>query len=149
MEQINCRDILLEDVDKVRAIVEYVSTSAIENLVVGAASRNGFMRYIYILLLSIFLVFIICNKVWIDLFVTDYLIFVLSRRFKTDLPTTLSKSSPDFCNVYVISKGKIASVRNASRPAPYHRSMQDSEFDNNQNPTTPEKVKHDHSNSTG
>ncbi|VVA95804.1 unnamed protein product [Arabis nemorensis] len=114
-KEINCRDILLEDVDKVRAIVEYVSTSAIENLVVGAASRNGFMR-----------------------------------RFKTDLPTTLSKSAPDFCNVYVISKGKIASVRNASRPAPYHSSMQDSEFDNNQNPTTPEKVaKHDHTNSAG
>ncbi|ESQ27224.1 hypothetical protein EUTSA_v10018168mg [Eutrema salsugineum] len=114
-KEINCRDILLEDADKVRAIVEYVSASAIENLVVGAASRNGFMR-----------------------------------RFKTDLPTTVSKSAPDFCNVYVISKGKIASVRNASRPAPYQNSMQLSEFDN-QHPITPEKVPkhHDHTNSAG
>ncbi|KFK42273.1 hypothetical protein AALP_AA2G234500 [Arabis alpina] len=114
-KEINCRDILLEDVDKVRAIIEYVSTSAIENLVVGAASRNGFMR-----------------------------------RFKTDLPTTLSKSAPDFCNVYVISKGKIASVRNASRPAPFHHSTQSLDFDNNQHPVTPEKIsKHDHTNSAG
>ncbi|KAL0732039.1 hypothetical protein Bca4012_028133 [Brassica carinata] len=110
-KEINCQDILLEDVDKVRAITEYVSSSAIENLVVGAASRSGFMR-----------------------------------RFKTDLPTSVSKSAPDFCNVYVISKGKIASVRNASRPAPYKSSMQLSE------PTTPENVPnhhHDHSHSTG
>ncbi|KAH0852775.1 hypothetical protein HID58_093681 [Brassica napus] len=103
-KEINCQDILLEDIDKVRAITEFVSSSAIENLVVGAASRNGFMR-----------------------------------RFKTDLPTTLSKQAPDFCNVYVISKGKIASVRNASRPAPYKSSKQLSEFDN-QHPTTPEKA---------
>ncbi|KAJ4909081.1 Protein kinase protein with adenine nucleotide alpha hydrolases-like domain [Raphanus sativus] len=116
-KEINCQDILLEDVDKVRAITEYVSSSAIENLVIGAASRSGFMR-----------------------------------RFKTDLPTSLSKSAPDFCNVYVISKGKIASVRNASRPAPYKKSsMQHSEFDNQQ-PTTPENVPnhhHDHSQSAG
>ncbi|XP_048628020.1 U-box domain-containing protein 52-like isoform X1 [Brassica napus] len=114
-KEINCQDILLEDIDKVRAITEFVSSSAIENLVVGAASRNGFMR-----------------------------------RFKTDLPTTLSKQAPDFCNVYVISKGKIASVRNASRPAPYKSSKQLSEFDN-QHPTTPEKAPkhHDHSQSAG
>ncbi|ESQ35136.1 hypothetical protein EUTSA_v10009494mg, partial [Eutrema salsugineum] len=94
-KEINCMDVLLEDVDKVKAIVEYVTVSAIENLVLGAPSRNSFMR-----------------------------------RFKTDLPTSVSKAAPDFCNVYVISKGKISSVRNASRPAPY-RSSVPSEFDNN------------------
>ncbi|KAG7590655.1 Protein kinase-like domain superfamily [Arabidopsis suecica] len=114
-KEIHCRDILLEDADKVRAITEYVSSSAIENLVVGSASRNGFMR-----------------------------------RFKTDLPTTVSKSAPDFCNVYVISKGKIASVRNASRPAPYQNSMQQCEIDNH-HPHTPDRAPkhHDHSNSAG
>ncbi|KAF8103478.1 hypothetical protein N665_0188s0414 [Sinapis alba] len=106
-KEINCQNILLEDADKVRAIVEHVSTSGIENLVVGAPSRNSFMR-----------------------------------RFKTDLPTTLSKSAPDFCNVYVISKGKIASVRNASRPAPFQSPMQPSEYENQQ-PVTP--AEHSHS----
>jgi len=74
----------------------------------------------------------------------------LSRRFKTDLPTTVSKSAPDFCNVYVISKGKIASVRNASRPAPYQNSMQQCEIDNH-HPHTPDKAPkyHDHPNSAG
>ena len=65
----------------------------------------------------------------------------LSRRFKTDLPTTVSKSAPDFCNVYVISKGKIASVRNATRPAPFKSSMKSSEYENQQ-PVTPSDHSH-------
>ncbi|XP_057784575.1 LOW QUALITY PROTEIN: U-box domain-containing protein 51-like [Salvia miltiorrhiza] len=37
----------------------------------------------------------------------------------TDVPSSVSKSAPDFCTVYVISKAKISSVRNASRAAPF------------------------------
>ncbi|XP_056849099.1 U-box domain-containing protein 35 [Raphanus sativus] len=95
-KEINCLDVVLEDVDKVKAIVEYVTVSAIENLVLGAPSRNSFMR-----------------------------------RFKTDLPTSVSKAAPDFCNVYVIAKSKISSLRSSSRPAPYHPSVL-SEFDNHE-----------------
>ncbi|XP_057486082.1 U-box domain-containing protein 35-like isoform X1 [Actinidia eriantha] len=41
------------------------------------------------------------------------------RRFKsTDIPTSLSKGAPEFCSVYVISKGKISSVRSATVPVP-------------------------------
>lgn len=41
------------------------------------------------------------------------------RRFKTtDVPGSVSKGVPDFCNVYVISKGKISSMKSASRSAP-------------------------------
>ncbi|KAL1224185.1 U-box domain-containing protein 35 [Cardamine amara subsp. amara] len=101
-KEIHCLDVLLEDVDKVKAIVEYVTVSSIENLVLGAPSRSSFMR-----------------------------------RFKTDLPTSVSKTAPDFCSVYVISKGKISSVRNASRPAPYHPSAL-TEIDNHEN-TNPER----------
>lgn len=36
-----------------------------------------------------------------------------------DIPTCVSKAAPDFCTVYVISKTKISSVRNASRLAPF------------------------------
>ncbi|XP_015693406.2 U-box domain-containing protein 35-like [Oryza brachyantha] len=39
-------------------------------------------------------------------------------RFKADIPTTISKGAPDFCTVYVINKGKVASVRNSTRQAP-------------------------------
>ncbi|KAG5387062.1 hypothetical protein IGI04_038532, partial [Brassica rapa subsp. trilocularis] len=95
-KEIQCLDVLLEDVDKVKAIVEYVTISAIENLVLGAPSRSSFMR-----------------------------------RFKTDLPTSVSKAAPDFCNVYVISKGKVSSLRSSSRPAPYHPSvLSDFDFEN-------------------
>ncbi|EPS61860.1 hypothetical protein M569_12933, partial [Genlisea aurea] len=42
------------------------------------------------------------------------------RRFKMiDIPASVSKSAPDFCTVHVISKTKIASVRNAFRQAPF------------------------------
>ncbi|KAL6010578.1 hypothetical protein ACLOJK_001012 [Asimina triloba] len=38
----------------------------------------------------------------------------LARAFKSaDVPTSLSKSAPNFCTVYIISKGKISSVRPA------------------------------------
>lgn len=36
-----------------------------------------------------------------------------------DIPSSVSKGAPDFCTVYVISKSKISSVRNASRQAPF------------------------------
>lgn len=83
-KDIQCIDVILEDLDITKAITEYVSYAAIDNLVLGASSRNGFIRF----------------KV-------------------TDIPTGVSKGAPDFCTVYVISKGKISSVRNASRAAPH------------------------------
>ncbi|XP_039172157.1 U-box domain-containing protein 52 [Eucalyptus grandis] len=36
-----------------------------------------------------------------------------------NIPSSVSKGAPDFCTVYVISKGKVSSVRNASRPSPH------------------------------
>ncbi|KAM7483991.1 hypothetical protein LguiB_008574 [Lonicera macranthoides] len=62
-------------------------------------------------------------------------------RFKvSDVPSNVSKGAPDFCTVYVISKGKISSVRNASRSAPFisplHEQIQ--EKFNNTNGSQPE-----------
>ncbi|XP_056167200.1 U-box domain-containing protein 35-like isoform X2 [Syzygium oleosum] len=37
----------------------------------------------------------------------------------SNIPSSVSKGAPDFCTVYVVSKGKVSSVRNASRPSPY------------------------------
>ncbi|GAB2276132.1 hypothetical protein Dimus_010870 [Dionaea muscipula] len=46
----------------------------------------------------------------------------LVRRFKgPDVPTNVSKGAPEFCTVYVISKGKILSVRAATRSVPTQR----------------------------
>ncbi|XP_021895963.1 U-box domain-containing protein 35-like isoform X2 [Carica papaya] len=41
------------------------------------------------------------------------------RRFRADVPSGVSKGAPDFCTVYVISKGKVSSVRHASHSASY------------------------------
>ncbi|CAL1406283.1 unnamed protein product [Linum trigynum] len=41
------------------------------------------------------------------------------RRFKlTDVPNNVMKMIPDYCTVYVIGKGKIQSIRNATAPPP-------------------------------
>ncbi|XP_038886010.1 U-box domain-containing protein 35-like isoform X4 [Benincasa hispida] len=83
-KDIFCKDIIVEDLDVAKALIEYVTQAGIENLVVGSTSKSGFLR-----------------------------------RFKTtDIPGSVVKGAPDFCNVYVISRGKIQTMRSASRPAP-------------------------------
>ncbi|XP_027906612.1 U-box domain-containing protein 52-like [Vigna unguiculata] len=82
-KDIHCLDVVLQDMDVVKGITEYVYYAAIENLVLGAASRHGFIR------------------------------------FKTSTPSSILKGAPDFCSVYVISKGRISSVRSAARRAPH------------------------------
>ncbi|KAJ4719158.1 Protein kinase domain [Melia azedarach] len=83
-KDIHSLDVVLEDVDIVKALSEYISYAGVEDLVLGSPSRHGFMR-----------------------------------KFKADVPSSVSKMAPDFCNVYVISKGKISSKRNCSRHAPF------------------------------
>ncbi|XP_038985719.1 U-box domain-containing protein 52 [Phoenix dactylifera] len=82
-KDIRSKDVLLEEHDVAKAIVEFVSHAAIEKLVVGYPSKGGFMRF-----------------------------------KSADTPTNISKGAPDFCTVYVISKGKVLSMRNAVRAAP-------------------------------
>ncbi|KAJ8758601.1 hypothetical protein K2173_000322 [Erythroxylum novogranatense] len=82
-KDIQCKDIVLEDTDVARALIEYVTHAAIEVLLLGASAKTGLFRF-----------------------------------KTTDIPGTVSKGAPDFCTVYVISKGKIQSMRSASRLAP-------------------------------
>ncbi|XP_050215816.1 U-box domain-containing protein 51 isoform X3 [Mercurialis annua] len=80
---VQLKEIVLEENDVARALLEFISKNFIGSIAVGASTRNA-----------------------------------LTRKFKNqDVPTSLIKSTPDFCSVYVISKGKIASVRTAQRPA--------------------------------
>ncbi|VYS53359.1 unnamed protein product [Arabidopsis thaliana] len=83
-KDIQCQDVLLEESDVAKALVEYVNQAAIEVLVVGSSSKGGFLRF---------------NK-------------------PTDIPGSITKNAPDFCTVYIISKGKIQTMRSASRSAP-------------------------------
>ncbi|KAI9192530.1 hypothetical protein LWI28_024247 [Acer negundo] len=81
---IKCNEVILEDMDIAKALIEYISSNAIATLVLSASARTG-----------------------------------LVKRFKTtDIPSSVSKGAPEFCNVYVIAKGKISSVRPATAPAP-------------------------------
>ncbi|KAJ9176000.1 hypothetical protein P3X46_014494 [Hevea brasiliensis] len=84
-KDIRCNDVVVEDVDISKAIIDYAASHVIETLILGAPTRGG----------------------------------LLVRKLKTtDIPITVSKAAPDFCTVYVISKGKVHSVRSASAPPP-------------------------------
>ncbi|KAH7574402.1 hypothetical protein JRO89_XS03G0292100 [Xanthoceras sorbifolium] len=77
------KEVVLDDNDIPKAILDYIGKNLVHNIVIGASTRNAF-----------------------------------ARKFKTyDVPASVMKSAPEFCSVYVISKGKIASVRTAQRPA--------------------------------
>ncbi|KZV26810.1 U-box domain-containing protein 35-like [Dorcoceras hygrometricum] len=83
-KDIRVNEVVVDDTDVSRGLIEYVKNNLIEELVVGSTVKNGFMR-----------------------------------RFKiVDIPGNVSKGAPEFCNVYVISKGKISSVRSASLSVP-------------------------------
>lgn len=44
---------------------------------------------------------------------------IANERFKAEICSSISKAAPDFCTVYVVSKGgKVTSVRQAVRQAP-------------------------------
>ncbi|KAK7260767.1 hypothetical protein RIF29_27064 [Crotalaria pallida] len=88
-KDIHCKDVVLDDGDVSKALIEYTAHSAIEHLVIGSSHKTGFLRF-----------------------------------KTTDIPGTVSKGAPDFCTVYVVSKGKIQSTRSASRPAPFRSPLQ-------------------------
>lgn len=44
MWQVQSLDVILEDTDIAKALLEYASYAAIENLILGASSRHGFIR---------------------------------------------------------------------------------------------------------
>ncbi|PNS91909.1 hypothetical protein POPTR_018G002400v4 [Populus trichocarpa] len=82
-KDISCKDVMLEDTDVAKALIEYVTQTLIETLIVGGSTKGGFLRF-----------------------------------KAADIAGSVSRGAPDFCTVYVISKGKIQSMRPASRPAP-------------------------------
>ncbi|XP_060208017.1 U-box domain-containing protein 52-like [Lycium barbarum] len=44
-KDIQCHDVVLEDADVVKAIIEYVNRTAIEVLILGAAAKGGLLRF--------------------------------------------------------------------------------------------------------
>ncbi|GAA0152075.1 hypothetical protein LIER_37414 [Lithospermum erythrorhizon] len=83
-KDIHCLEVVLEDTDVAKALVEYVKQSGIDVLSIGAGPKNSFFRFLV-----------------------------------KDIPGAVLKGIPEFCSVYVISKGKISNTRAASRPAPH------------------------------
>ncbi|XP_043721239.1 U-box domain-containing protein 35-like [Telopea speciosissima] len=81
---VQIKEVVLDEYDVSKAIIDYLNVQCIHNIVVGASTRNA-----------------------------------ITRKFRNPyVGTCLIKSAPDFCTVYIISKGKVTSIRSASRPPP-------------------------------
>lgn len=105
------KEVVIDDNDISKAILEYIGRNLLSNIVVGASTRNALARSLFITLFN----FMCTSRPEANL---TFLFFFIHRKFKgVDISTTVMKSAPDFCSVYIISKGKILSVRTAQRPA--------------------------------
>ncbi|KAJ3698731.1 hypothetical protein LUZ61_002436 [Rhynchospora tenuis] len=84
---LQCKEIILDETDISKGIVDFVMHHAVDKVVVGAP-HHGAIAGVFIRAFG-----------------------------KPDVPTSVCKAAPDFCCVYVIAKGsKIVSVRPASHP---------------------------------
>ncbi|XP_042461739.1 U-box domain-containing protein 34-like isoform X2 [Zingiber officinale] len=83
--QIKVKEVVLEETDICKAIVNCINACSIQNIVLGASSRISLIK---------------------------------KFRSSTDLATNVTKLAPDFCAVYVIQKGRPATIRSAKSPPP-------------------------------
>ncbi|KAK7321568.1 hypothetical protein VNO77_32352 [Canavalia gladiata] len=92
---IKMKEAVIDDSDVVRGVLEYARRNQILNIVVGApyTSKNSLARSLNLR--------------------------SGSKKYKgPDVSAAIMKSAPDYCSVYVISKGKIVAARPAIRPPP-------------------------------
>ncbi|XP_031378223.1 U-box domain-containing protein 35-like [Punica granatum] len=82
-KEIQCNEVIIEDSDITKGIIDYINTNAIDTIVLGAPTKSGLFRF-----------------------------------KSTDVPGSVCKGAPEFCTVYIISKGKISAVRSASSTPP-------------------------------
>ncbi|XP_058078682.1 U-box domain-containing protein 35-like isoform X2 [Magnolia sinica] len=84
---LQCKEVILDDDDISKAIINYVVHQSADKLILGTSSRSAF-----------------------------------TRAFKqADVPTSVLKMVPEFCSLYVISKGRITLTRQAPKPNTYPR----------------------------
>ncbi|KAM3289394.1 U-box domain-containing protein 35-like isoform X1 [Capsicum chacoense] len=81
-KRIVVKEIVVENTDVTKGLIDYINNHCVTNVVLGASSRSALGR-----------------KYWTH-----------------DVPTMMNKAAPEFCTVYVVSKGKQQSVRPAVKP---------------------------------
>lgn len=114
--QLQCKEVILEDPDIPKAIVSFLAEHYVDKLVIGASSRNAFMRcrdLIHPQNHDTYLLLMLDQDIKVML---QLILVFFIRTLKSDVSTSVSKAAPDFCSVYVISKGRISSIRPASNP---------------------------------
>uniref|UniRef100_A0A0D9V296 RING-type E3 ubiquitin transferase n=1 Tax=Leersia perrieri TaxID=77586 RepID=A0A0D9V296_9ORYZ len=81
---VHVSEVVLEEADVSKAIIEFITTNKIQSIALGASNRNAF-----------------------------------TKKFKNaDVPSSLMKGAPDYCNIYVVARGKSVNVRLAKCGVP-------------------------------
>ncbi|XP_040378291.1 U-box domain-containing protein 35 [Oryza brachyantha] len=81
---VHVSEVVLEEADVSKAIIEFITASNIQSIALGASNRNAF-----------------------------------TKKFRNaDVPSSLMKGAPDYCNIYVVAKGKSVNVRLAKCGVP-------------------------------
>ncbi|KAK7410157.1 hypothetical protein VNO78_00705 [Psophocarpus tetragonolobus] len=83
---VTMKEAVVDDSDVLRGLLEFANRNLIHSIVLGASTKNPLTS-----------------------------LKKLKAYQYQDLPTTMIKSAPDFCSVYIISKLKIVSARSAVR----------------------------------
>lgn len=123
--QVRVQEIVIHDIDVANALSQFIIDNSITTTVLGSSSRNAFTRYLYLSYFTILericwlsFLFFTCLKTYGGSYQSRKCCFVVSNRaFKTstDIIGSLTKSVPDFCTVYIVSKSKAITAKSASR----------------------------------
>ncbi|KAF7115616.1 hypothetical protein RHSIM_RhsimUnG0051200 [Rhododendron simsii] len=125
-KEIKCNEVIMEDIDIARAICDYVKLNLVRTLVVAAPTKNSFVKSAA----NVTTEEAKCSSSRKDEFcldprsITTVVLLItrlkwMSKKFMaSDVPSNVSKMAPEFCNVYVISKGRISSVQSATIQVP-------------------------------
>lgn len=108
--QIVVKEIVIENTEASKGLLEYINSNSVTNIVLGASSRSALGR---LLSLSVSVAYSSWQRKELGLY------YFCCRKYWThDVPTLVNKAAPEFCSVYVVSKGKQQSVRPAAKSLP-------------------------------
>lgn len=111
--KIAVKEVVIEDIEVSKGLLDYINSHRVTNIVLGASSRSALSRFVWSITFSL-----ACTPfdLWINTLRMMFLFLFCRKFWSHDVPTIINKSAPDFCTVYVISKGKQQSVRPAAKP---------------------------------
>jgi K+-sensing histidine kinase KdpD len=120
------KELVLDGSDISKAIIDYATSNTVTDIVVGASTKNTFIRYMALA----------CSFVFHDAWSSSSQASAISHDTlgtvtvpaqkvsePRDVPTCLMKMAPDYCTVHVIHKAKAIQVKDLGKELRSCRSL--------------------------